>query len=970
LQTNKSEEAISKGKHFFWVVFCDFLKVFPIILFILIAPTFVLAGTIMWSGRQWTLRSGAHNGGGQYDPAMVVPYSDGTLHLHVKNVSQVWHCAGLYTNDSLGYGVYEWDIDSSVNSVNSAYGFGFYTYGGPSPEYEIDYAEFGHWGNIVNGTKIKFTMQPISGGTNQIPQSYYFNYTGKTTLRGVWSPGSVYYELRQRDNNAVLANWTCTKSTVPTPTPPSPIYIGYSVWDVNNVPSQDSEMIISAFRYSTTVNRPPVLNAIGNKTIAANSTLTFNISATDPDGGTLTYSSTTLPTGATLNSSNGAFAWSPTSAQSGSYPVTFSVSDGKGGNASETITITVTNTISNRAPVLAAIGNKSVNEGTQLQWTVTASDPDGDTVTITTSPLQSWMSFNGTTFTADPGYTNSGNYNVTFTASDGSLTASETITISVGNVNRPPELGVIENKTVVQNSLLTFTVTATDPDNDNLTYSANNLPAGASFNSTTRVFSWTPTLAQVGSYQAVHFEVRDASLSDSEDITINVTNSNTAPVLAAIGDKTVNENSLLTFTLSATDPDGDTLTYSSTTLPSGATLNSSSGAFAWTPPASTYGTYSVTFNVSDGKGGTASQSIRITVIDNDADVDYGAETKYGGNWIGGLTNATPANAPSYSNIISRSSANYIVYTPTQLTSALSSATTGQIIYIGSDINMGGTSITIPAGVTLASNRGSGGSYGAHLDGTASVFIKSATGGNVRITGLRIEGPSSSTTASSGSAIILQGPGNEVENCEIYNWPARGVEVSENSEGHVHHNYIHHNRSSSGGYGVSVLNGNALIEANYFDFNRHSIMGQRGNPDGTLSSYSPFSRYTSNFEARYNIVGPNQAEGLFDCHGGNDTAYGGMGPYPIGEPNCFAGGTITIHHNTFNGAGTYRAVGIRGYPQNSVKVYNNLTAWNYSTTLIYCQYINNIINKTNTQETTTSTYYKMSVSNNSYNGSVK
>ena len=61
-------------------------------------------------------------------------------------------------------------------------------------------------------------------------------------------------------------------------------------------------------------------------------------------------------------------------------------------------------------------------------------------------------------------------------------------------------------------------------------------------------------------------------LSDSEAITITVTNTNRAPVLAAIGNKTVAENALLTFTVSATDADGDTLTYSATGLPTGATL--------------------------------------------------------------------------------------------------------------------------------------------------------------------------------------------------------------------------------------------------------------------------------------------------------------------------------------------------------------------------------------------------------------
>ena len=89
-------------------------------------------------------------------------------------------------------------------------------------------------------------------------------------------------------------------------------------------------------------------------------------------------------------------------------------------------------------------------------------------------------------------------------------------------INRPPVLDAIGNRSVNEGQLLTFTVTASDPDGDALTYSASNLPSGANFNTTTHVFTWTPGYGQAGSYPNVHFEVMDGSLSDSEDITITV----------------------------------------------------------------------------------------------------------------------------------------------------------------------------------------------------------------------------------------------------------------------------------------------------------------------------------------------------------------------------------------------------------------------------------------------------------------
>jgi len=86
-------------------------------------------------------------------------------------------------------------------------------------------------------------------------------------------------------------------------------------------------------------------------------------------------------------------------------------------------------------------------------------------------------------------------------------------------VNRAPVLATFGNKSVDAGSLLTFTVSATDPDGNDLTYSASNLPINATFNPTTRTFAWTPATDQVGTYN-VTIRVTDGSLSDSESILI------------------------------------------------------------------------------------------------------------------------------------------------------------------------------------------------------------------------------------------------------------------------------------------------------------------------------------------------------------------------------------------------------------------------------------------------------------------
>ena len=89
-------------------------------------------------------------------------------------------------------------------------------------------------------------------------------------------------------------------------------------------------------------------------------------------------------------------------------------------------------------------------------------------------------------------------------------------------INYAAVLATVGNKAVDEGELLQFTVSASDPDGDNLTYSASNLPSGASFDAQSQTFSWQPRYDQAGDYSSVHLEVSDGQLGDFEDISITV----------------------------------------------------------------------------------------------------------------------------------------------------------------------------------------------------------------------------------------------------------------------------------------------------------------------------------------------------------------------------------------------------------------------------------------------------------------
>ncbi|MDF1554168.1 MAG: PKD domain-containing protein [Deferrisomatales bacterium] len=352
----------------------------------------------------------------------------------------------------------------------------------------------------------------------------------------------------------------------------------------------------------TDTNRAPVLVAIGAQSVAEGEELGFSVAASDPDGDAVALSATGLPSGATFAA--GTFSWTPGFDQGGQdYSVTFTAADGSLTD-SEAVTIAVADT--NRSPVLVAVGAKSVAEGAMLNIAVTASDPDGTTPTLSATGLPTGASFTAGTFSWTPDFDQAGSHTVTFTASDGSLTDSEAVAITVTNTNRPPVLVAIGAKSVAEGASLTFAVTASDPDGTTPTLSATGLPDGATFSG--GAFTWVPDYTQAGTH-TVTFTASDGTLTASEAVTVTVGNVNRAPTLAAIAPQTVAEHAALIFAVTASDPDvGDVLTLTPAGLPAGAAFDGST--FSWTPGAGTAGDYSITFTVTDQ---TDSDSLTVSL---------------------------------------------------------------------------------------------------------------------------------------------------------------------------------------------------------------------------------------------------------------------------------------------------------------------------------------------------------------------
>ena len=190
--------------------------------------------------------------------------------------------------------------------------------------------------------------------------------------------------------------------------------------------------------------------------------------------------------------------------------------------------------------------------------------------------------------------------------------------ITVNQVNRAPKIADISPQSVKENEELSFTVKGSDDDKEDegkWKLSASNLPEGATFDAGSGKFTWKPTYDQAGTY-TVKFTVTDPQgLAADKEVTITVDNVNRKPTIDNISSQTVEEGSSVSFTASASDPDNEDsgkLKFSSSNLPSGASLDASSGEFSWTPSVGQAGSYSVKVKVSDDKD-SAETTVKIKV---------------------------------------------------------------------------------------------------------------------------------------------------------------------------------------------------------------------------------------------------------------------------------------------------------------------------------------------------------------------
>jgi hypothetical protein len=477
--------------------------------------------------------------------------------------------------------------------------------------------------------------------------------------------------------------------------------------------------VSTTFTLTVTPNNRPTVAAPPDQNNDTDDAVNLQLVGADPDGDPLTYSAVGLPAGLTVNGSSGLITGRPTTP--GSYPVTVTVSDGAlSADGSFTWTVVAlpppvpisrwtfdegtgttaadtagarTGTLTNGALWTAGRSGSAVTlDGVDDYVAVPTFDVSGSAITIagwvrnssfsttdqrliskTTGTTNYWTlgtnasalrfrlrtgtsetTLDGGTLQPNTWYHAVATYDgatmrlylngvqVASTAKTGALATAATVPVGIGRnpagsnyvngavddlrifargltaadvitlygepvippPNQPPSITNPGDRSM-KTGPLSLPITASDPDGDTLTYSASGLPSTLSIDTSTATIGGT---VAPGTY-SITVTVSDGEAQASVAFILTVTPNN-SPTLQAPSDQSHDTDDAVNLQLVANDPDGDSLTFSSTGLPAGLTLGASTGRITGTP--TTPGSYPVAVTVSDGTG-SASRTFTWTV---------------------------------------------------------------------------------------------------------------------------------------------------------------------------------------------------------------------------------------------------------------------------------------------------------------------------------------------------------------------
>lgn len=275
--------------------------------------------------------------------------------------------------------------------------------------------------------------------------------------------------------------------------------------------------------YNILVNNSPYIVSFSPsslaQTVAENSNINFNVSATDPDDAIdfIWFIDGKLNGTSTFN-----FSYSPDFDANGTHSVNVTVNDAASNQVSMKWAVIVTNF--NRAPILGSISDKTFSKNINSSFNISANDFDNDTLTFSANHsgiIISKINNSAATISWKPTNRDLGKNMINFSVNDVSMIDSKLMVISVNITNNtPPAITPVPKTTASVNEEYSYDIDASDADNDILNFSIRTNASGMSIDSSSGLIIFFP---QSTGFFAVNVSASDftAIANQSFSITIN-----------------------------------------------------------------------------------------------------------------------------------------------------------------------------------------------------------------------------------------------------------------------------------------------------------------------------------------------------------------------------------------------------------------------------------------------------------------
>jgi len=365
-------------------------------------------------------------------------------------------------------------------------------------------------------------------------------------------------------------------------------------------------------------NVAPVISGQPDTSIQPGEHYEFRPQASDANGDRLRFSVSGAPGWSRFDGKTGRLYGSPSTRHVGmSSDITICVTDGKLRACLPQYRLTV---MASAPPTIGGVPSTSGRESVLYVFEPVASDPNGDTLRFSIANKPGWATFTSSTglLSGIPPVGSAGTYsNITISVSDGqNSTSLAPFGITVASApNQPPSIWGVPPTSVEASKLYSFKPGASDPEGNPLKFTVSGLPVWASLDAASGTLSGTPTAGQAGKYSNIVISVSDGKATAAlAPFSIEVTAANRPPTISGAPTASATAGRVYSFTPTAADPDGQTLTFAIANKPAWAAFDAASGRLYGTPSDANAGTYSnIQISASDGQYSASLPSFSIAV---------------------------------------------------------------------------------------------------------------------------------------------------------------------------------------------------------------------------------------------------------------------------------------------------------------------------------------------------------------------